>query len=221
MIMKQPDAILFDWDNTLADTWPIIYGAMSQTFVDMGHEPWSFEETKLRVHRSMRDAFPDIFGEKWEEAASLYQAHYKSKHLEALQALPMAQDILEFLKPQDIFIAVVSNKRGENLRKEIKHMEWEHYFSSIVGATDAEEDKPSTAPVNMALNGSGITLGKNVWFVGDSITDMECAHNSGCLPLFYGDDDPLAERYQHCRPVKHLKNHDELMRLLKEVTDLG
>jgi phosphoglycolate phosphatase len=41
MKLTKPKAILFDWDNTLADTWPTIHQAMSETFAAMGQEPWS------------------------------------------------------------------------------------------------------------------------------------------------------------------------------------
>lgn len=215
MIHTLPKAILFDWDNTLADTWPIIYKALYHTFIDMGHEPWTLEETKKKVHRSMRDAFPELFGDRWELAGDLYQKYYRAHQIDHLNPLPNAVELLDYLAPQDIFVAVVSNKKGENLRKEVQLMQWGKYFKQTIGAGDTEADKPSPIPVHHALNGSGIAPGKDVWFVGDTLTDMECAYNSGCQPLFYGEDDPTDERYQHCRPVKHFKNHQELIDFLK------
>lgn len=216
MIVK-PKAILFDWDNTLANTWPIIYRALHDTFVEYNKEPWTFDETKQRVHRSMRDAFPDIFGSDWEEAGKAYQKHYKKHQFDKLEALPDAHELLEYLKPLDMYVAVVSNKKGENLRREINHLVWNHYFRSIVGADDAASDKPSVEPVHLALQGSNILPSHDVWFVGDTVTDMECAHNSGLLPIFFGDDDPTSERYKHCPPVKHVKHHRELIDLLKKL----
>lgn len=213
--MKKPKAIIFDWDNTLADTWPVIHEALHNTFTDMGHTPWTLEETKLRVHRSLRDSFPALFGERWEEAGLTYQRHYQSLHLTKLYTFPMASDVLELLKTTDIYVALVSNKRGDNLRKELGHIKWLHYFDRVVGATDAAEDKPSPAPVLLAFEGTDITPGEDVWFIGDSVTDMECAHNTGCLPIFYGDDDPTSDRYKHCPPIKHLHNHGELLELIR------
>lgn len=214
-MIKKPKAIIFDWDNTLANTWPIIYRALYDTFAEYGKEPWTLEETKHRVHRSMRDAFPGIFGEDWEEAGKAYQKHYKKHQFDTLEALPHAGELLDFLKPQDIYMAIVSNKRGENLRREVSHLAWDHYFQKIVGADDAESDKPSVAPITLALQGSNIPLSRDVWLVGDTITDMECAHNSGLLPIFYGDDDPTSDRYSHCPPIKHVKHHKDLIALLK------
>ena len=66
--MTAPKALLFDWDNTLVESWDAIHHALVVTFEAMGHEPWSLDETKARVRRSLRDAFPALFGTRWEEA---------------------------------------------------------------------------------------------------------------------------------------------------------
>lgn len=219
MILKKPKAILFDWDNTLADTWPTIYQAMKETFVSMGHEPWTFEETKQRVHRSLRDSFPEIFGERWQEAGDMYLSNFRRIHLEKLTPLEGAEEVLEALAGSDIYVALVSNKTGENLRMEVDHIGWNDYFKKVIGAKDAEEDKPSIKPVLMALDGSGINPGKDVWFIGDSITDLECAYNSNCLPLFYGDQDLNDERFSNHKPVKHFKNHKELVDTIRLILD--
>ena len=61
----RPKAIIFDWDDTLIDNWQAIHTALNLTLVTMGHERWSFEKTKSNVRRSMRDSFPELFGDRW------------------------------------------------------------------------------------------------------------------------------------------------------------
>ena len=63
-------------------------------------------------------------------------------------------------------LAVVSNKQGMVLREEAERLGWDRYFHRLIGANDAPEDKPSVLPLRMALEGSGIGLGPEVWFVG-------------------------------------------------------
>ena len=72
------------------------------------------------------------------------------------------------------------------LRREVDHIGWSALFGSIVGAGDAPVDKPDAAPVRLALEASGIDPGETVWLVGDTGIDMECAHNSGCVPVLLG-----------------------------------
>lgn len=215
--IKKPKAILFDWDNTLANTWPTIHTALERTFIDMGKTPWTLEETKMRVHRSLRDSFPELFGERWEEAGEKYLSHFKKIHLDMFEALEGAEEMLKLLNEKDIYASVVSNKTGHNLRAEASHVGWDKYFGNLVGARDAEEDKPSIKPVHMALNGSGLHPDKDdIWFIGDTVSDMECAYNSGCKPVLYGDRNKNGEEFKHCRPKLHVPNHNYLIDILKK-----
>jgi len=71
------------------------------------------------------------------------------------------------------------------LRREAEHLGWTARFTRLVGAGDAELDKPHAAPMRLALDGSGIGLGET-WYVGDTALDMECAKNAGCVGVLLG-----------------------------------
>jgi len=213
-ILQAPKAILFDWDNTLVDTWPVIHVALEKTFVEMGREPWSLEKVKERVARSMRDSFPAIFGEQWEEAGAKYQQNFRSIHLERLTPLAGSQAMLEVLKTLPVYVGVASNKKGVTLRQETQHIGWDSYFSKVIGAEDTPNDKPAPDMVYAALAGSGIKAGNEVWFIGDSNVDMECAYHAGCIPVFYGELPATSLTHPFAR---HVKNHQELTALFHEV----
>lgn len=211
-----PNAVLFDWDNTLVNTWPIIHQALFHTFEDMGKQPWSFEETKARVRHSMRDSFPKLFGDDWQKASDAYQHHYRAIHLKHLEALPKAEEVLKLLAAKGLYVAVVSNKKGPNLRTEISHLGWDGYFKCAVGAGDAEQDKPSAAPVVMAMQPSGRVADAATLFIGDSVIDIECAKHSGCSAMIYGDitseqqGEPKDGLYQGFPYIAHVMDHTEL-----------
>lgn len=194
-LLPRPKAILFDWDNTLVNTWPMIHEALVHTFNEMGVEPWPIEVTMKRVRKSMRDSFPELFGENWEKAGELYQNYYRANHLERLEVIAGAQEVLEAIKREGIFCAVVSNKKARSLHKEVPHLGWQGYFNAVVGSDDAARDKPFADPVLKALEGSGIESGADVWFVGDSDIDLECAKNTGCTPVLYGEIAATHEGY--------------------------
>lgn len=219
MNLPKPRAIIFDWDNTLVDTWPVIHEALNATFRDMGHEEWTFDQTRDRVKQSMRDSFPVMFGESWNQAADLYQGYYRASHLSKLHALPGADSVLERVKALGLYNVVVSNKKGPNLRMEVGHLGWNGFFSAIVGADDAARDKPHADPVHMAFDKSGITPGPDVWFVGDSEVDIECAMHTGCTAILYGE---LAKAHSSFTDTHYYNfpyhayavNHAELLALL-------
>jgi phosphoglycolate phosphatase len=195
----RPQAILFDWDNTLVDSWAVIHEALNHVMAAMDKPAWSIAETRARVRLSLRESFPLHFGARWEEARGIYLDRFRAIHLERLTALPGCADLLEALAAEGIFLGVVSNKTGALLRLEAEQLGWSRHFGGIVGAGDATADKPHPAPVQLALKASGLAAGEGVWFVGDTDVDMVCAGNAGCVPVLLGDD--LApEELLRCAP---------------------
>ncbi len=100
------------------------------------------------------------------------------------------------------------------MRKEADHIGWTKYFTKLVGADDTSRDKPFPDPVELAMAGSGVTLGRDVWFVGDSVVDMEVAHVTGCVPVWYGElpKEKLSHDFEH-----RFANHKEMQAALKQV----
>jgi len=202
----KPAALIFDWDNTLVDTWPTIHDALNIMLPQMGHAPWAIAETKQRVRQSLRDAFPALFGARWEEARKIYLDAFEAIHLDRLQPLPGAAALIAGLHAEGRYLALVSNKTGMLLRKEVEALGWSRYFARIIGAGDAERDKPDRAPVDLALDGSAHQAGEAVWFVGDTGIDMECAVNAGCVPVLVNAEAPGFEpggEYERARPALH------------------
>merc|ERR1712096_105239 len=134
-----------------------IHAGLNAALIAMGQQPWAMEKTKSNVRRSMRDSFPALFGEKWKEAANIYLTHVKRNRLNTLQVLKFVPELLEYIDKNETYLAVVSNKNGDLLREEVEFLKWNNLFSSVVGADDAICDKPNRAPIDMALDGSGIS----------------------------------------------------------------
>jgi phosphoglycolate phosphatase len=202
--LPRPRAVIFDWDNTLIDSWLAIQDAQNHTLVAFGLAPWSLAETKQRVRGSMRDSYPQLFGERWLEAGEVFYKRFAAKHLETLRPLPGAREMLEEAAGRRRYLAVVSNKKGSYLREEASRLGWEGYFGRIVGAFDAPRDKPSPDPIHLALDGSGIVAGGDVWFVGDADVDLQCAINAGCTPVLLRDEPPAHGEFDGHAPAFHV-----------------
>ncbi len=226
--LSKPKAIIFDWDNTLVDTWPLIQIAIDTTMEAMGKEKWGLEKVRNNVHKAMRDSFPEIFGDKWQEAGEIYKNTYRSIHLDKLRLLPGTIDLINKIFEKGILQFVVSNKVGATLRKEVEKIGIEKKFFSIIGSFDASVDKPSKEPVELALMGSDLKLGEDeIWFIGDTIADIECAWNSGCRPILYAHPDNkvsatvskkiLLEGRNGEGPIPIYSNHNELVELLAKL----
>lgn len=215
--LSRPRAILFDWDNTLVSSWEIIRDAMNVTLTRFGHEPWSMEDITSRVRKSMRDSFPELFGDQWEDARDVFYARFREIHVERLTLMPGAQALIErAAMVPDLYLGIVSNKMGDHLRCEVEHLGWDQHFGGIVGATDAPADKPAIDPVLMALAGSGIQPGPDLWFVGDADVDMECAHNAGASGILIRTEPPGEGEFSDFHPTRHVVDCHAFLDLLTE-----
>jgi phosphoglycolate phosphatase len=208
-----PHAILFDWDNTLVDNWPTIHRATNATLAAMGHDTWSFEETLARVRQSMRDSFPRLFGDRWEEAREVFYATFQKTHLEELEVVGGAEDALEHLAATGIPLGVVSNKTGALLRAESTKLGWDRHFKILLGAGDAPMDKPDPAPIHMALDAIGVQPGLDVWYVGDAAIDVTCARAAGCSAVLISAGRVHPEEAIDPPPDRHVKTFQELVDL--------
>lgn len=205
----QPIALVFDWDNTLVDAWPGIAGALNAALTAFGKPPWSLAEVRGRVRASLRDTFPGMFGEAWEQARDVFYEALERTHLQNVTPLPGAAETLAHARSLGLTLAVVSNKTGRYLRREAAALGWDDRFVALVGAGDAEADKPHPAPMRLALAALGIPAGPQIWYVGDTALDMQAARNAGLLPVLIGDaaHDGGPER---ARPDLHLPDHASL-----------
>ncbi len=210
MSAGRPLAVLFDWDNTLVDNWGSVRAALNAALVEFGMEPWTIEETRARVRRSLRETFPEMFGEEWKRARDIFYRTFEAEHLATLRALDGAEATLAELS-RDAVLGVVSNKQGTLLRREAEALGWTRHFHRLVGATDAVRDKPDPAPVEMALEGISLPQNAMIWFVGDTALDMHAAHASGCVPVLFGKDELDQAALMRYPPAIHVQNHSELL----------
>ena len=184
-----PRAVIFDWDNTLVDSWGAIAEAINVTRAHFGEAAWDIEEVKAKCIRSARESFPDWFGDRWQEASDIFYNRFSTVQMENLSPMNGSADLLEWLEVQSIPSLVVSNKNGSYLRQEAEALGWNRYFAAIVGATDALRDKPDREHADHALRLAGLEAGTDIWFVGDSEADITCARNAECTPVLIGTPD--------------------------------
>jgi len=217
----RPRTILFDWDNTLVDTWQVIHAALNETLDALGRPRWSLAETRARVRHSAREAFPAWFGADAERAAKVFYDAFEARHLDALAPLPGAAALLAELESAGYDLAVISNKQGAYLRAEAAHLGWTGHFRALVGAGDAPRDKPAPEAVARALDGApagspvGSGSGAPVWLVGDTDIDMACAHAAGLHPVLLRPEPPAPLEFGQTPPARHVASCAALAQILR------
>ncbi|QGR02999.1 HAD family hydrolase [Ehrlichia ruminantium] len=210
--MKRPTAVIFDWYNTLINTKVSIDRTIfNQVLNKMGYKDIdlnSLPDATVLKYLAM------LLGDKWKEGITLYENSLeKSQKLDNFVLNDGAIELLDTLKENNITMAIVSNKNGKSLRSEIQNKNLSHYFNSIIGSGDTTSTKPSPEPVLAALSYLNIQPSKDVFFIGDSISDIQSATDAGCLPIKYGDCSTVDN-------VLSFKNFNEINKFISQLLNL-
>lgn len=183
--MTKPAAVFFDWDGTLIDGFESIIGGYNAALGAFGLPLLSPAEAQTRIRRSLREVFPEIFGSDAEQAQKIYLDYVRANHLDLIKPLAHSREVLEFLVRSQIPAAIVSNKTHALLEKEINHLGWAHLLQTWVGAGVTSRDKPAPDQIFLAAEQTGVSgMGQQLWYIGDTETDMEAAHQAGAFPVF-------------------------------------
>ncbi|MGN7679068.1 MAG: HAD family hydrolase [Anaplasma sp.] len=183
--MRAPVAVIFDWCNTLVKNSGLDYEIAEQVLRRMGRDDIDvYSVDPIKVEKYLEYSL----GDRWEEATALYkELAERSTNVRKLYPSDNVLEVLELLHDHDISMGIVSNKNGKSLREEVKTIGLAEYFSAIIGSGDTSENKPSPKPLIAALEILDIPPGEQVFFVGDSISDVESARRAKCRPIVYGN----------------------------------
>ena len=213
--LTKPAAIYWDWDGTLADSYSFLNDAHNHTLVKLGFAPFKDGEYKQYFGKPREILYPAIYKEKCDDAMNIFQ-DYVFKNSHNVPLIDHSRDVLDFLKEQKTPMGIVSNKKGSFIAKELKHLKLDSHFDVLVGSGEAANDKPSHAPLILALEQAGHThhAMDDIWFVGDTENDLLCAKNAGCRALFltgHANTNTLIELY---KPDFCFDNYRELKEFL-------
>ncbi len=219
MINQPPKAIYFDWDGTLVDSFSFIQSAHNHVFNVLDLENRANDWFRPYFGQPREFIYADIYGGQSAEAQKHFEAFVVANHTQMLEPLAGAGELLCTAQNLGVDMGVVSNKRPDFIAAEMAAFGWEGYFSAIVGAAEALEDKPSSAPLLLAMERSGKSYDmSDIWYVGDTEVDMRCARNAGCTGIFYdymGED--IAWNGEN-QPFMTILDCAELNKFLLELT---
>ena len=112
--MSRPRAILFDWDNTLVDSWDTIHDALHHCFTQMGREPWTLAEVKARTRLSPgRGVSAPVRRTLARGAATLFRPLPRDASRAHQAAAGGRRRCSTGWRPWACPLAVVSNKTGD------------------------------------------------------------------------------------------------------------
>lgn len=168
--------VVFDWDGTLADTYPVISAAYDYAFDKMSMPRVSLAEIK-RVTSGLpnREVMGYLFGERKAEAVAAYYDYIEKYHTEKLRLIDGALDLLRFCRDKNCDCRLFTNKRRRFVEAEMQCLKVADFFSRVVPAGECEMDKPHPTACK-ALFTEPLPAGEAVAVIGDGEADVKAAH---------------------------------------------
>ena len=213
-ILNLPDAVFWDWDGTIADSYNFLNDAHNYTLQKLGFSKFKEGEYKNYFGKPREMLYPAIYKNKCDEAMDIFQ-DYVFENSHKVKTISGTRDVLEMLRQNDVLMGVVTNKKNDFVSQELQHTSYEQYFSVLVGAGEAEQDKPSGAPLKLAIEKAKInTQTHTIWYVGDTENDLACAQDAGCHSIFLKGDENTDALIRKYKPIISFDNYEQLREFL-------
>jgi HAD superfamily hydrolase (TIGR01509 family) len=210
-------AVLFDWDGTLLDS----FDADSSAYLAMFRElaiPWGLSELAAHYtpnwHHVYRAAKIPV--SKWEIADKLWAKHY-AHH--APKLVPGARRILSWVARRYQLGLVTSGDRTRVLRQ-LRLFGLTRLFATHVCAGDTPQKKPHPAPLRLALRQMCLNPRACV-YVGDSPHDLEMSKRAGVRSIAVIGRFPTEAGLRAAKPEFLLNSLKELPEVLKALEEFS
>ena len=207
------EAVLFDWDGTLIDSYHADASAYLAMFKEMGIS-WGLKE--LEEHYSPNWSYvyraAGLPRKHWNDADRSWRSHYamhKPKLISGarrvLASLGIAHDL-----------GLVTSGDRDRVHRQLREFRLTSLFAARVCSGDTRRKKPHPEPLRLALRQMKIAPSECV-YVGDAPQDIEMARRANVCAIGVFGPFPTEKRLRAARPDFLLESIDELPGVLKRL----
>jgi phosphoglycolate phosphatase len=180
--MKKIEAIIFDFDYTLADSSEGIFECINYALKSLGLPAATDDEIKKTIGLSLPATFRKLTDGLNRNGAADFMKHFIKRADEVMAELSYiydyVPDTLATLKAAGFPLGIVSTKFRYRINTILRRESLDGLIDLIVGGEDVKNHKPDPEGLNIALNGLGLEPAKT-FYVGDSPTDAQTARAAG------------------------------------------
>ena len=184
------EAIIFDFDGTIADTKACIMSTATKVLTDWGVPAEQLSRVGDLIGPPFPQAFEQVFGLSEDDAIEVtrrYRDIYNDLGVDAWPAFPGMVQLLEELRDRGKLLAVASSKRAPLVLRGLEDNGMRGLFDTV-RARDSDGKVTKADAIRLALADLEAAPARAV-MVGDRFHDVEAAIACGipCIGVLYGD----------------------------------
>lgn len=174
------EAVLFDFDGTLADTLPVSFTAFRAVFQKYESRQVTNEELVAMFGPTEDGIITGNFKnrEHIPQAIEEYYTLYRQGHVDTMQHDPSINKLLQLLKERGKKIAVITGKSRAAFKISTDALGMADYFDLTITGDDTRSPKPDPEGILKALDVLGVAK-ENAIFLGDSNADIGAGKAAG------------------------------------------
>lgn len=183
--------ILFDLDGTVIDSEEGVTKCVQYALQHFGIDEPDLRKLRVFIGPPLRGQFMKVYeltAEQAEEAVVKYRERYSVTGMYECRLYPHVEETLQNLKEKGYLLALASSKNESACVDILKHLEIDHYFDLIGGATDDGKISQKADVLHMVMERLGLLDVKDYVLIGDTRFDAAGAKAVGmdCIGVTYG-----------------------------------
>lgn len=214
------EAVIFDLDGTLADTFPLIVAAWNAALGETLGRDFSTEEVTARfgipdaamLRRELNDHPEPVI----EAALEKYFRHYEGAH-DMVQAFDGVPQMLQILHERGVPMGVMTGKGRRPADISLKLLGWTKYFGSVVTGEDVTLQKPAPDGILLAAQELGVAP-SHCAYVGDSPADIGAGQAAGMFTIAAAWHTFYSDRLRAAQPDAWAQSPARLIEILDTTT---
>lgn len=208
------DAVFFDFDGTLADSYDAIAASVNHLRSHRGLPPLETDDVKRHVGRGpeylLAKTVPGAeFAVDWPR----YRAHHPTVMVQHTRLLPGAETVLRTLRQSGKKIALCSNKPRSFSAELLAQLQIAEVFDAVLGPEDVPRPKPAPDMILAALRRLKLEPA-SVLYIGDMVVDIETARAAGVTVWIVPTGSDMLETLTAAKPDRLLSNLAEILQIV-------
>lgn len=176
------DAVLFDFDGTVADTGKGIFNGVYHVLDSMGIDPPEPEKLRYFIGPPLHESFRIVFGFNEEEckaAVATYREYYSAKGIFELTMYDGMEELFRKLKARGIKLGISSSKPEIFLLRIVDKFGLSELFDTVKGSDIDYIHSDKSLIIRRATEAMNLPGTAKVLMVGDRCFDINGAKKAG------------------------------------------